>query len=177
MIQEGMCFPNFFLFGLVDSKKLRYLRLNSYLLLNCKQKELFLLLAKNQSLKILNIAFDEFLSPDLLKQLTEGLKQNVGLEILKVSMTCYDNDSLFQKLVYQLLHSLHHHCGIRTLILEATQRIDIKPVSKLLLYNSKITTVNKERCQFTLDEVKAMVPCLVFNGRRTEFDSFFLWIL
>ncbi len=85
MIQERVCSPNVFLEALADSQKLRYLRLDSYFLLNSQAQKLCTFLTRNQSLKVLNIdlAFDdEFLSPELLKQLTKGLKQNIGLEIL-----------------------------------------------------------------------------------------------
>ncbi len=171
MIQKRVCFTNRFLAQLEISKTLRYLRLDPYFLLNCKRDILFLLLAKNPYLKILNIAFNgSILSHELVKQLTEGLKQNVGLETLQVSL-CYNygNDSkLFQNTVDQLLHSLHHHPEMKTFILDGP--ITIKPLSRLLFYNSKLTIIDIKR--FTLDEVKAMVPCLVFNGRRTEFDCF-----
>ena len=121
------------------------------------------LLANNQSLKILNIKIK---SSELLKQLTEGLKQNVGLKTLEIYMW-FNNSKM---LVYQFLYSLHHHPELKTLILNGFAVTDIKPVSRLLLYNSKIDTVY---LTFTINydnEVAAMVPCLVFNGRRTEFD-------
>ncbi len=89
---------------------------------------------------------------------------NRGLETLKI--TVWRNDS--EMLVYQLLPSLHHHPELKTLILNSYKVTDIKPVSKLMLYNSTISTVDIKK--FTLDELKEMVPCLVFNGRRTEFD-------
>ena len=172
MIQGRVCSPNVFLEALADSQKLRYLRLDSYFLLNSKAQKLCAFLTRNQSLKVLNIdlAFDDaFLSPELLKQLTEGLKQNKGLEILQVFLM-RGNPQLFQKFVSQLLRSLHHHPKIKTLILERAydQMTDIKPLSELLLYNSKISKVDIKR--FTLNDIKSMVPCLVFNGRRAEFD-------
>ncbi len=143
--------------------------LDSYFLLNSKAQKLCTFLTRNQSLKILNIdlAFDDaFLSPELLKQLTEGLKENIGLEILQVFLM-RGNPQLFQTFVSQLLRSLHHHPKIKTLILERAydQMTDIKPLSELLLYNSKISKVVIKR--FTLNDIKSMVPCLVFNGRRT----------
>ncbi len=60
MIQKRACsiIDNWFLMGIVVSEKLRYLRLDSYFLLNSKQDELYLLLVSSQSLKILNIAFN-----------------------------------------------------------------------------------------------------------------------
>ena len=134
-----------------------------YFLLNCKRDELCFLLANNQSLKILNIKIK---SSELLKQLTEGLKQNVGLKTLEIYMW-FNNSKM---LVYQFFHSLHRHPELKTLILNGFAVTDIKPVSRLLLYNSKIDTVY---LTFTINydnEVAAMVPCLVFNGRRTEFD-------
>ncbi len=165
-IQKKACFTNWFLDQLAFSKTLRYLRLDSYFLLNSKQNELCFLLEKNQFLKILNITIQS----SELKQLTEGLKQNVGLEILNISV--YFDDS--QMLVYQLLHSLHNHPELKTLILTGFAVTDIKPVSRLLLYNSKIDTVD---LTFTVNEVFTVnkvtaVSCLVFNGRRTEFDLF-----
>ena len=85
MIQKRAC--SITLMGIVVSEKLRYLRLDSYFLLNSKQDELYLLLVSSQSLKILNIAFNNMIpSPELLKQLTEGLRHNVRLEILKIKL-------------------------------------------------------------------------------------------
>ncbi len=165
MIERRACSPNWFIMALVVSETLRYLKLDPYFLLNCKQYEMYLLLEKNQYLKILNIVFDRIMSPDLLNQLTEGLKQNVGLETLKLSIWC----DIPELLLYKLLPSLHNHPNINTFVLKSrySKVIDVKPVSKLLLYNSNLTTID---IKGTLDEVKSIVPCLVFNGRRTEFD-------
>ena len=173
MIERGACSPNWFIMALVVSETPRYLKLDPYFLLNCKQYEMYLLLTKNQCLKILNMVFDRNISPDLLNQLIEGLKRNVGLEALKVSIWC----DIPELLLYKLLPSLHNHPKIHTLILKSYKHgqvhvTDVKPVSRLLLYNSNLTTIDIKR--FTLDEVKSIVPCLVFNGRRTEFDCFSL---
>ena len=162
ILKKRACFTNCFLLQLVSSKTLRYLKLDSYFLLNSNQDGLLLLLANNQSLKILNM---NIASSESLKQLTEGLKQNVGLEILKITL-CFDDSEM---LVYQLLHSLHCHPELKTLILNGSTVTVIKPASRLLLYNS---TISKVDIEFTLSEIKSMVPCLVFNGRRTEFDCF-----
>ncbi len=166
MIKKRACSPNFFIKALVVSETLRYLELDPYFMLNCKQYELYLLLAKNQYLKILNIVFDRIMPPDLLNQLTEGLKQNVGLETLKLSIWC----DIPELLLYKLLPSLHNHPKINTFIFKSAygKVIVVKPVARLLLYNSNLTTIDIEG--FTLEEVKSIVPCLVFNGRRTEFD-------
>ncbi len=93
------------------------------------------------------------------------------METLKVSLWPV-NPEVFENVLYLLLHSLHYHPEIRTLILDSNNFpvTDIKQVSKLLLYNSNITTVFVTK--FTLIQVKSIVPCLVFNGRRTEFDCF-----
>ncbi len=72
MIQEGMCSSNRFLFTLMTSKKLKYLKLESYLLLSSNQQDLFYFVAKNQCLKILHVALNsEYILPEMLKQLTE----------------------------------------------------------------------------------------------------------
>ena len=179
-LYERRQLPNHFLLALPSAKKLKHLKLNSFFLFNCTRGELCRMLTNTKVLTSINLTIDAYTSSArVLEQLAQGMFNNLTLKRLIIHIE-YTMDETFTekpedvKHTNQLLRNLRSHPTLTALIFKRDNGpltwVDFNELSRLLLYNPRITTVGIDAKFPPRMRLKCIASCLVLNGRRTEFD-------
>ena len=164
---------NDFMFMVATAAKLQYLKLNTFFLFNCTRGELCKMLKKNNFLTTFNLVIDSYtFSARILNQLAQGMRYNLVLKKLILSIWHNPEPNDLENVI-QLMRNLRSHPTLTCLILKRHKWIDFSELSRLLLYNPRITMLSVNiQIQHHRNITKFIAQGLVLNGRRTQLDFF-----